>query len=85
MFAIYAPLGQGLTQMVRAAGDTAHLVFEYDIPPWTYPSTYGPAYGFYVVDNIAPGAYTAGKRVLNMIGGKGQRRCYDRLPGRPGQ
>ena len=81
MFAIYAPLGQGLTQMVSAAGDTAHLAFEYDIPPWTYPSVYGPAYGFYLVDNIAPGAYAAGKQVLNMIGGKGN---VVVMPGFPG-
>ena len=85
MFAIYAPLGQGLTQMVSAAGDTAHLAFEYDIPPWTYPSVYGPAYGFYLVDNIAPGAYAAGKQVLNMIGGKGNVVVMPGFPGWPGQ
>ncbi len=46
---VYAPLGAGLTQMIAAAKGNAVLAFEYDIPPWTYPSTYGPTYGFYVV------------------------------------
>jgi ribose transport system substrate-binding protein len=81
MLAIYAPLGQGLAQLVEAAKGYAHLAFEFDIPPWTYPSTYGDAYGFYVVDNIAPGARAAGKKVLQMIGGKGNVVVMPAFPG----
>jgi ribose transport system substrate-binding protein len=81
MLAIYAPLGQGLAQMVSTAQDTAHLAFEFDIPPWTYPSTYGDAYGFYVVDNIAAGARAAGRKVLQQIGGKGNVVVMPAFPG----
>jgi ribose transport system substrate-binding protein len=78
---IYAPLGAGLSQMIAAAKGKAILAFEYDIPPWTYPSTYGPAYGFYVVPNIPPGAYQAGKMVLEAIGGKGNVVVMSAFPG----
>ncbi len=78
---IYAPLGAGLTQMIAAAKGKAILAFEYDIPPWTYPSTYGPTYGFYVVPNIPPGAYRAGKMVLEEIGGKGNVVVMSAFPG----
>jgi ribose transport system substrate-binding protein len=78
---IYAPLGAGLSQMIAAAKGKAILAFEYDIPPWTYPSTYGPTYGFYVVPNIPPGAYEAGKMVLEAIGGKGNVVVMSAFPG----
>ncbi|MBO0663185.1 sugar ABC transporter substrate-binding protein [Jiella sp. MQZ9-1] len=81
MFAVYAPLGQGLTQMVRFVGDSGHLAFEYDIPPWTYPSTYGPAYGFYVNDRIAPSAYASAKRLFESMGGKGNVVVMSAFPG----
>jgi ribose transport system substrate-binding protein len=78
---IYAPLGAGLSQMIDAAKGKAILAFEYDIPPWTYPSTYGDTYGFYLVPNIPPGAHQAGKLALEAIGGEGNVVVMSAFPG----
>lgn len=82
MMAIYTPLGQGLQQIV-ASTKTANAFFdlEADIPPWTYPSTYGPSFAAYVTADTAPAAEKAATNVLQSIGGSPKVLWMAAIPG----
>jgi len=81
MWAIYTPLGAGVSALAKRAKGHAVMCTEFDMQPWTYPSSYGDAWGFFLVNNIADGAYRAGKYVLNLIGGKGNVVVMSAFPG----
>ena len=83
MMAIYTPLGQGLRQIADVANSSkVFFDLEADIPPWTFPATYGDAFGAYVCPaDTAPAAQQAAENVFKQYTGEVKAVWMPAIPG----
>jgi ABC-type sugar transport system substrate-binding protein len=82
LWACYGPLGATVPQLAaQAKRANAIACQEFDLKPWTHPLSYGPNLRFYWLPDNEGGAYLAGKKVLEEIGGKGNVVVMAAFPG----